>query len=311
MASGHLRGHTDWVTDVAGHISPSNPYLVSSSRDQSLRLWRCDSGSSKWNCEASVRAHSDVVTCCDASLDGNAIVSGGEDWAVNIYDTGRFADGAVNSYTGHSYAVRCCSWGRGLTDALIATGSDDETVRVWDTRQKYGGRIARVACGSQVLTTALFERVLVAGGGTARDQMAGSSEAICGGWLRAFDVRTWRIIGDFKADDSIMRSGGKRLSSRSLGSSCADNASRMWEGEARSRAAPRVSEGDGNRERTAHSGGAVLGCAGIEHLSDGSLSIVSVGDDMIHGWRVVRNEIAHTFSTRCPGVFASACVLVP
>ena len=300
-----LKGHADWVTDVSGHCGPST-FLVSASRDCTVRLWRPDGNEAEWQCEAAVRSHSDFVTCCDTSADGSTVASGGEDWGVNIYDVGRFSDGAINSYTGHSYAVRCCSFGRGDMGDLIATGSDDETVRIWDMRKKYGGRVATVRCGSQVLTTRLFSNILVAGGGTARNQFAGSSEAICGGWLRAFDVRTWRVIGDFKANDSFLASVGKRLSSTSL---LGTDSSRMWEGEAESREAPDRSEGDGDRGRMAHSGGAVLGCDGLEHAGDGSVSLVSVGDDFIHGWHCSGTSISHSFSVRCPGVFAGACLL--
>ena len=109
----------------------------------------------------------------------------------------------------HSYGVSCVSFAdstKVLTQtplagqSILASGSVDETVRIWDCRAKYGGRITSLRCGSPVLSLtwgggSITGDWLAAGGGIPPDDMRGSTEDV-DGWIRVWDVRTWKIVAD-------------------------------------------------------------------------------------------------------------------
>ena len=296
-----LPGHRDWVNCVRGLSAAAvgdhlTPIFVSGSRDHSLRLWKTKSGGEAgWECAAVFeggetgdegKGHRDFVNCCDLKgREGSVwLASGSSDWNINLWDINRPED-PLQQLEGHSYAVRCLSWSEprifqetklaGTT--LLASGSDDETVRIWDPRAKFGGKVKTLYCGSPVLSVcwggvggSATGSWLTAGGGIPLDSMAGSSENI-GGWIRVFDIRTWRVVGDCSdrkdSDErtfyssqyetelaAYYRRGGDGHLPSVKEPEYLTKANRMWEGEYRSRKAARVAEGDQNYKRLAHRG---------------------------------------------------------
>ena len=179
--------------------------VVSGSRDKTLRVWhRAVDGQSgggvgrpeqEWECRAVLEGHRDFVNCV-ANQEGS-LVSGGEDWDLILWDAERADAGPVKTFSGHSLPVRCCAWASTGSPPLLASGGDDETVCIWDVRAKYGNRIARLDTGSQVLTCCWGQGAtwLAAGGGPPTDSFSASSSN-AGGWVRVWDPRTWKPIGD-------------------------------------------------------------------------------------------------------------------
>jgi WD40 repeat protein len=75
-----LKGHTDWVWDVA--ITADAKLVASGSNDKTLRLWEIASG----KCLAYSDEHQDKVTGVDITPDGRWLVSGSRDKTVRLYD---------------------------------------------------------------------------------------------------------------------------------------------------------------------------------------------------------------------------------
>eukprot|EP00659_Diplonema_papillatum_P022812 gene22812-34954_t len=65
----------------------------------------------------------------DLHAAGGAVFSAGQDWKVNQWSVGSLKH--VSTFTGHSNAVRCLT-----TGACLASGSDDETIRLWGEQKR-------------------------------------------------------------------------------------------------------------------------------------------------------------------------------
>jgi WD40 repeat protein len=81
-----LKGHTDWINDIA--FSPDGKYLYSSSgsmfgKDRSLRIWSTETG----ECVKVLEGHTEDVDCIDVSPDGRYIVSASRDFSLKIWST--------------------------------------------------------------------------------------------------------------------------------------------------------------------------------------------------------------------------------
>ena len=75
-----LDDHTDDVTHCA--ISPDGTWILSASRDSTLKIWRAADG----QLIRTLEDHQGGVFCCDISPDGRWILSGGSDRILRLWD---------------------------------------------------------------------------------------------------------------------------------------------------------------------------------------------------------------------------------
>eukprot|EP00727_Mastigamoeba_balamuthi_P013071 m51a1_g8387 putative fbox domain wd g-beta repeat-containing protein (968) ;mRNA; r:199803-204876 len=115
-------GHNRRVTCVKAWGSS----LITSSLDKSIRVWDQNSA----QCVAVLKGHTAGVNCVEM-VDQHTVASGGNDRCVRLWDLRAVDNGALCTLSGHVSPVRCIKYGY----RRLATGSDDRSVRVWETGQ--------------------------------------------------------------------------------------------------------------------------------------------------------------------------------
>lgn len=116
-----LPGHESRVRFLA--LAPDGLYVASASDDQTIRLWRTDAPA---GADRILTGHEANVLAVAFSPDGATMFSSGADNNIRLWDTTTFAQREVLS--GHSGRVRALA----LTPDLLASGSDDGTIRLWN-----------------------------------------------------------------------------------------------------------------------------------------------------------------------------------
>lgn len=114
-------GHTQWV--LGADMSPDGKYIVSVSRDKSVRLWDATNGLQL----ASLDGHTDMVNYVEYSPDGKWIVTASNDSTARIWDMGTLQPIAV--FGGHNAGVKKAAFSP--DGKLVATACLDDTVRLW------------------------------------------------------------------------------------------------------------------------------------------------------------------------------------
>ncbi|HVB23471.1 MAG TPA: helix-turn-helix domain-containing protein [Ktedonobacteraceae bacterium] len=114
-------GHTDGVWSVA--FSRDATFLVSSSDDQTIRIWNVATG----QCLHTLR-HANRVRSVALSPDGALLASGSDDHTIRIWNTKTGA--CLTVLSGHEDRVWSVAFDP--TGTKLASGGTDCTVRLWD-----------------------------------------------------------------------------------------------------------------------------------------------------------------------------------
>ena len=146
-----LSGHTDDVTGCA--ISPDGSFVVSSSRDETLKIWDTITGLEL----RTLRGHKDWVTDCAISPNGSTIISASQDGTIRLWDV---ATGEERlRVKRHKWFKNPCALGR---DYIVAA-TEDGAIRVSEART--GGRLFTLpghGDRSQITHVATDDRIIVA-----------------------------------------------------------------------------------------------------------------------------------------------------
>ena len=123
-----FNGHRLTVTSLA--FSPNGRFIVSGSKDDTIRIWEVASA----RCVMTLEGHEKSVLSVAVSADGHYLLSGSEDHTVKLWETK--TGKCLQTFSGHKAAVRSvCFSSKGLF-VLSGAGdyekSADNTIKLWE-----------------------------------------------------------------------------------------------------------------------------------------------------------------------------------
>ena len=200
-----LRGHSKAVLSVSQ--DETNRIILSSSADESIRLWDTSIGHcvGKYNC---------IGPAWDVSFGplGYYFLTANQNRTASVYSTDRI--NPIRLLNGHVSDVTCCRWHDNAS--LFVTGSDDRTARMWDIRN---GNCVRLFQGISNISSIVCSP---AGG-----LVAGGAE---NGIIHLWDASCGKLIGLFQGHNrgSSVYSIAFNQDSNILCSGAADCSVRIW-----------------------------------------------------------------------------------
>ncbi|KAF9571965.1 hypothetical protein EC968_010502 [Mortierella alpina] len=125
-----LNGHSDLVSNVT--YSPTGHQIASSSWDYTVRIWEVGSAA----CISTLTGHTAKVFALAYSSGGHRIASCSNDGTVRFWDT--LSGDCLVSLNDVDKPVYTLAWRESSAGCYLATGNDDNTVRIWRVTEDEG-----------------------------------------------------------------------------------------------------------------------------------------------------------------------------
>ena len=129
-----LHGHADTVLCL--DVFPNKVSFVSSSKDNSIRLWALVNSDGIIQCLSKIEGHTHAVSCLSACrITNNVFASGSEDCTLKIWSVKKVKKkGIVTTVKctaiAHQKPLNCVCVSP--NDRLVATGAQDKLAKLWD-----------------------------------------------------------------------------------------------------------------------------------------------------------------------------------
>ncbi|GAA5835256.1 hypothetical protein JCM11251_006661 [Rhodosporidiobolus azoricus] len=130
-----IQSHTDWINDIV--LCNYNRTLVSASSDSLVLAWNPHSSDHHDQVTPSpVGRHGDYVRCLATARDAHWVASGGFDRKIKLWDVGEGRNSDVPLLELPSPPASVYSLGTTTSGSLIAAGTPERVVRVFDPRSR-------------------------------------------------------------------------------------------------------------------------------------------------------------------------------
>uniref|UniRef100_A0A8C6MMP8 Apoptotic protease-activating factor 1 n=1 Tax=Moschus moschiferus TaxID=68415 RepID=A0A8C6MMP8_MOSMO len=123
-----VRPHIDAVYHAC--FSEDGQRIGSCGADKTLQVFKAETGEKLLE----IKAHEDEVLCCAFSADDRFIATCSVDKKVKIWNS--MTGELVRIYDEHSEQVNCCHFTNNSNHLLLATGSNDCFLKLWDLNQE-------------------------------------------------------------------------------------------------------------------------------------------------------------------------------
>ncbi|XP_055250576.1 apoptotic protease-activating factor 1 isoform X2 [Moschus berezovskii] len=123
-----VRPHIDAVYHAC--FSEDGQRIGSCGADKTLQVFKAETGEKLLE----IKAHEDEVLCCAFSADDRFIATCSVDKKVKIWNS--MTGELVRIYDEHSEQVNCCHFTNNSNHLLLATGSNDYFLKLWDLNQE-------------------------------------------------------------------------------------------------------------------------------------------------------------------------------
>ncbi|KAI8521799.1 PREDICTED: guanine nucleotide-binding protein subunit beta-2-like 1 [Branchiostoma belcheri] len=126
---GTLKGHGDWVTQIA--TTPQQPDMIlSASRDKTIQVWKLTRDENNYGIPfKSLRGHNHFVSDVVISSDGQFALSGSWDHTLRLWDLN--TGNTTRRFVGHGNDVLSVAFS--ADNRQIVSGSRDKTIKLWNT----------------------------------------------------------------------------------------------------------------------------------------------------------------------------------
>ena len=198
-------GHTNWVKAVT--FSPDGKHALSSSSDQTLKLWDISTGREI----RTFKGHSHSVSAIAFSPNGNAL-SGSRDNTLKLWDISTGQE--IRTFTGHSNDVNAVAFSPDGKFAL--SGSDDQSLKLW---QVSTGRNIRTFKGHTDWVNA------VAFSPDGKFALSGSRDTT----LKLWEISTGREIRTLKGHSNWINAVAFSPNGKLALSGSSDQTLKLWE----------------------------------------------------------------------------------
>jgi len=191
-----MEHHTDWINDIVLCCNGRN--LISVSNDTTIKVWSAHQGF----CLSTLRSHKDYAKCLAYAKDREIVASAGFDRMIYLWDiqaltmltttkntvTTKPLDGSKNSI--YSLAIS-------QTGSLVASGSTEKVIRLWDPRSRQ--KLLKLRGHTDNVRSLLFSRdgeslLSASSDGTVR--LWSISQQRCVSIIRVHDEGVWTLQAD-------------------------------------------------------------------------------------------------------------------
>ncbi|HZO72794.1 MAG TPA: NB-ARC domain-containing protein [Ktedonobacteraceae bacterium] len=202
-----LQGHANWIWSVAW--SPSGEYIASCDEDMTIRLWDVNAK----HCFQAMGGHTNRIRSIAFAPDGRTLASCSEDQTARLWSfkgglcLWTFQASSSEATPLALPANRVWSVAYSPSARVIATGNEDQTVRLWDVET---GECLHILKGHEgwVWSVAFSPdgTLLVSGGEDTAIRIWDTATGECKGHLRGHTSRIWSVA--ISADGNAVAGGG-------------------------------------------------------------------------------------------------------